>query len=251
MSKKILFLLVFFLLVGGAFGFLFYFRSGTQNEKKEPVPSSQTDQISQENGDSSTSTLPDASNTEKNEPLPIEEKKNEITVSSIQENQEISSPVVVEGEARGSWFFEGQFPVYVMDQDKKIIGNGSAQAKGNWMTEEFVPFIATVDFNSSSVTGWVILEKNNPSGLSQNRMSVHIPVRLTQKPVSREAGGCHVTGCSGQVCSDQDVPTDCMYKEEYICYQKAKCERQITGQCGWTQTKELTLCLDQFVQENE
>lgn len=56
-------------------------------------------------------------------------------------------------------------------------------------------------------------------------------------------GTCRPTGCSGQVCSDQEMATDCQYKEEYACYQNARCERQADGQCGWTMTAELEQCL--------
>ncbi|KYF88003.1 hypothetical protein BE20_00240 [Sorangium cellulosum] len=30
-------------------------------------------------------------------------------------------------------------------------------------------------------------------------------------------GRCVVTGCSGQVCADQDVLTTCEWREEYAC----------------------------------
>ena len=54
---------------------------------------------------------------------------------------------------------------------------------------------------------------------------------------------CVKTGCSGHVCSDQDVITTCEFRPEYACYQQATCERQDDGQCGWTQTPALTACL--------
>jgi hypothetical protein len=54
---------------------------------------------------------------------------------------------------------------------------------------------------------------------------------------------CIKTGCSGQVCSDHDVITTCIYRTEYECYKKATCERQSDGNCGWTKTPELTSCL--------
>ena len=57
------------------------------------------------------------------------------------------------------------------------------------------------------------------------------------------AGGCVVTGCSGQVCAQQETATDCLYKEEYSCYKNAVCERQANGQCGWTSAKELQECV--------
>ena len=55
---------------------------------------------------------------------------------------------------------------------------------------------------------------------------------------------CKKTGCSGQVCSDEEVVTTCEYRPEYECYKKAKCERQTNGECGFTQTPELTSCLN-------
>ncbi len=59
-----------------------------------------------------------------------------------------------------------------------------------------------------------------------------------------EPGVCYIGGCSSQICSDQkDVITTCEYREEYACYKSATCEKQANGQCGWTQTEQLTACL--------
>ncbi|HSK63213.1 MAG TPA: DUF6748 domain-containing protein [Pyrinomonadaceae bacterium] len=54
---------------------------------------------------------------------------------------------------------------------------------------------------------------------------------------------CIKTGCSGQVCSDQEVITTCEYRPEYDCYKRAACERQRNGECGFTMTRELSECL--------
>ncbi|MGH9956353.1 MAG: DUF6748 domain-containing protein [Pyrinomonadaceae bacterium] len=54
---------------------------------------------------------------------------------------------------------------------------------------------------------------------------------------------CFKTGCSKQVCADEEVITTCEWREEYACYQKARCERQSDGSCGFTKTPELTACL--------
>ena len=54
---------------------------------------------------------------------------------------------------------------------------------------------------------------------------------------------CFRTGCSGEVCSDENVLTVCIYRPEYACYDHATCERQPTGECGWTPTPELDACL--------
>lgn len=55
---------------------------------------------------------------------------------------------------------------------------------------------------------------------------------------------CFVGGCSNQLCGDQPgAISTCEYRAEYACYKTARCERQENGQCGWTQTVELTSCL--------
>jgi hypothetical protein len=57
-------------------------------------------------------------------------------------------------------------------------------------------------------------------------------------------GGCYVGGCSGQICSDDpNAVSTCEYREEYACYKQSSCERQASGQCGWTETPELKACL--------
>lgn len=55
---------------------------------------------------------------------------------------------------------------------------------------------------------------------------------------------CRATGCSGQICADEDVATTCEFLKEYTCYKTARCERQSDGQCGWTMSNELKSCLD-------
>lgn len=56
--------------------------------------------------------------------------------------------------------------------------------------------------------------------------------------------GCIVTGCSSQVCADEEVNTTCELRPEYQCYGYSACERQAGGECGWTQTVELMECLN-------
>ena len=55
---------------------------------------------------------------------------------------------------------------------------------------------------------------------------------------------CFVGGCSNQVCTDDpDIMTTCEWQEAYACYAQATCERQSSGECGWTETPELAACL--------
>lgn len=86
----------------------------------------------------------------------------------------ISSPLVVRGKARGTWFFEASFPVTLTDWDGRIIAQVPAQAQSDWMTTEFVPFEAILVFDTpvgpgigQPNRGFLILQKDNPSGLPQ------------------------------------------------------------------------------------
>lgn len=58
------------------------------------------------------------------------------------------------------------------------------------------------------------------------------------------AAPCVKTGCSGQICADQDMFSTCEFRPEYACYQSATCERQPGGECGWTETPALTSCIE-------
>lgn len=92
--------------------------------------------------------------------------------------QQIESPLTITGQARGTWFFEASFPVVLVDWDGKIIAQGIAKAEKDWMTENFVPFTATLNFTKPTVNinGSLILKKDNPSGLPTNDASYEIPV---------------------------------------------------------------------------
>ncbi len=58
---------------------------------------------------------------------------------------------------------------------------------------------------------------------------------------------CKVGGCSGEICGDKEMLSNCMYRPEYSCYKGAKCEVQPSGECGWTPSTELKACLNTHV----
>ncbi|OIO49481.1 MAG: hypothetical protein AUJ39_00960 [Parcubacteria group bacterium CG1_02_42_13] len=107
------------------------------------------------------------------------EKMDLVRLSTPRPNEIVKSPLAVEGEARGNWFFETSFPVKIWDITGKEIARGITQAQGEWMTEEFVPFKVTLEFETPAIKkGLLILEKDNPSGLPENADSLRIPVRF-------------------------------------------------------------------------
>ena len=101
----------------------------------------------------------------------------QIRVTKPQPNQLVESPLMIEGEARGTWFFEATFPVKLLDANGDVIATYFAQAQGEWMTEDFVLFKAQLIFEKPVTdTGVLILEKDNPSGLTENDANIEIPV---------------------------------------------------------------------------
>ena len=175
------------------------------------------------------------------------EKDDFIRVSKPRPNTVITSPLKIEGMARGNWFFEASFPVRILDASGVEIGRGHAQAKKVWMTTEFIPFEATLTFIAPiSGSGTLVLEKDNPSGLPEHADELRIPVTFEKQSAdtTRAATTCIVTGCSGQMCADEEAMTTCEYRADYACYRSARCERQPTGACGWTETSALRACLN-------
>ncbi len=102
-----------------------------------------------------------------------------IHVTTPVTNAQVASPLIVTGEARGNWYFEASFPVVLLDATGKEIARAPAQAQGDWMTTDFVPFSVTLTFaKPTTATGTLVLKKDNPSGLPEHDDSVSIPVRF-------------------------------------------------------------------------
>ena len=106
----------------------------------------------------------------------INSKRDLIVLDTPLPQAHVTSPLSISGKARGTWFFEGSFPIILTDWDGKIIAEGYATAKTDWMTEEFVPFTATLEFTTTSDRGTLILQKDNPSGLPEHDDALEIPV---------------------------------------------------------------------------
>ena len=108
------------------------------------------------------------------------EKANLIKVESPRPNQIITSPLVIKGQARGTWFFEASFPIHLYDGNNKEIGQAIAQAKSDWMTENFVPFEATLTFvTPNTKNGTLVFSKDNPSGLKENDDELRMPIQFS------------------------------------------------------------------------
>jgi uncharacterized membrane protein len=102
----------------------------------------------------------------------------ELVVTSPTADSVITSPLTITGEAPGFWYFEATFPVVLVNWDGLIIAEGYATAQGEWMTENYVPFIATLEFIKPEYgdTGALILQRDNPSGLPENDDAIEFQI---------------------------------------------------------------------------
>jgi hypothetical protein len=109
----------------------------------------------------------------------IDGENSEVVLESPREGELITSPFVVRGKARGSWFFEANIGVRLFDANGKLILAHYGMTNEDWMTTEFVPFSSSLSFGPPETeTGTLVIAKDNPSGLPEHDASYSIPVRF-------------------------------------------------------------------------
>ena len=107
------------------------------------------------------------------------DKSNLIRVTKPARNAVAKSPLQIEGEARGVWYFEASFPVSLYDANGKLLARGPAMTAEEWMTQNFVPFALGLKFDPpTTATGTLVFEKDNPSGLPEHADEYRMPVRF-------------------------------------------------------------------------
>ena len=113
------------------------------------------------------------------EPTYVNASADLIRVTNPTPGSVVGKPITVMGEARGTWYFEASFPIEIRDAQGEVLATGHAEAQGDWMTENFVPFTATVAIPESYIGEAVlVLMNDNPSGLPENARSVSFPITI-------------------------------------------------------------------------
>lgn len=103
-----------------------------------------------------------------------------VTITSPRPGELLTSPLTVEGEARG-WYFEGSFPIKLKDGNGVTLATGQAIAQSDWTTAAPVPFKAVLTFaKPTTARGVLVLNKDNPSGLPayDDQFSVSVQFKL-------------------------------------------------------------------------
>ncbi len=109
-------------------------------------------------------------------PAPQPFTSENVKVSSPLPNATLGKAFTVIGEAQGTWYFEASFPVQIRDSQNNLIAQTHAEAQSDWMTQNLVPFTATVTVENYSGPATLVLLKDNPSGLPENDDSVEFPI---------------------------------------------------------------------------
>lgn len=94
----------------------------------------------------------------------------------------VKNPITFSGKARGSWYFEGTFPVYLIDAHGNILAQTVARAQSDWTTDAFVSFTGVLTFTADPLivgdAATFVLAKDNPSGLPENDEPLRVPVTI-------------------------------------------------------------------------
>lgn len=109
----------------------------------------------------------------------VDDMSDSIVVFQPVYGESVSCPLHIEGEARGSWYFEASFPVKLLDEAGNVIAEKVARADGDWMTDDFVPFSLDLYYETSDESGVLVLQKDNPSDLPENDAQLEIPLTLS------------------------------------------------------------------------
>lgn len=115
----------------------------------------------------------------------LSDKGQKIYLENIKSGDTIDMGSEIKGEVSGNWFFEGSFPVRVLNIQGEVISSLFAEAKSDWMTEDQVPFSVIIDFPLEQEGAYVLqFEKSNPSGLDDNSDIAKIAISI--KPLEQK-----------------------------------------------------------------
>lgn len=92
----------------------------------------------------------------------------------------VVNPLSLTGQVPGSWSHEGLFSIDILCEGDIGLPGATAQLEGDWMTNELVPFTASLSFDSTTKECGdlsIILRKANPSGLPENDDSLSLIVQ--------------------------------------------------------------------------
>lgn len=98
-------------------------------------------------------------------------------------NETITGPLVIKGFVSKSWTFEGQFLVRLLDANRRTILQDRVPVEwDNENQKDTLYFVESYNYHTTAKSGFLVLENDNPSGLSENQKSFEIPVKFSPPP---------------------------------------------------------------------
>jgi len=76
----------------------------------------------------------------------LSEKGQTLYLDNIKSGDTVQMGYKMKGQAPGSWYFEGSFPVRVLNIQGEVVSSLVASTSDDWMTENSVPFSVVIDF---------------------------------------------------------------------------------------------------------
>lgn len=104
-----------------------------------------------------------------------------IEINDWTEGRHVSSPLEMSGKVPGSWSHEGSFPIDIIYEGDIGLPGATAEIDGDWMTDQLVPFRATLSFDEDQLAGkdiMIVLHNANPSDMPANDDSLALKVQV-------------------------------------------------------------------------
>jgi hypothetical protein len=104
-----------------------------------------------------------------------------IVATAPEANAVITSPFKVEGKAIGNWYLNNQLTAILQDADGKVLVTKQLNALSTTQTDDFVPFVAAIDFNAADAgtpKGRLLIQKTNTSYTTGESGPLVIPVKF-------------------------------------------------------------------------
>lgn len=109
------------------------------------------------------------------------EVKDLITINNPRPNQEIESPLNIEGLAKPEWFANGFFNVNLVDAEGTIVKTVKAYKNGAKDKDGFNKYKISLKYDlPTTLTGSLVLEKNNTTKDPANDNKLTVPVKFKQ-----------------------------------------------------------------------
>ena len=111
----------------------------------------------------------------------LSEKGVSIYISTPEPGDTVDCNLTIEGRVPSDWFFEGSFPLQIIDEQGNILLTDKITTEEDWMTNKYIDFSKAINCNENCKENINLkLLKDNPSGLEKYDDFVVIDLKLKE-----------------------------------------------------------------------